>query len=129
MLVIHTREDHRPNPTDAPPTKLARGHLSCGLGNAGPIGRVLIRGEYGHPIIPEFYPLSTKPVIDKSGKDAFYEIDLALILANRGIKSLIVCGVIPISTAQTYGALTALGPPWAGRSPSGLIQPLSVAAR
>jgi nicotinamidase-related amidase len=56
---------------------------------------MLIHSEYGHPIIPEFYPLSTKPVIDKSGKDAFYEIDLALILANRGIKSLIVCGVTP----------------------------------
>lgn len=93
VLVIHTREGHRPDLTDAPPAKLSRGHLSCGIGDAGPMGRVLVRGEFGHDIIPELYPLPTEPVIDKSGKGAFYETDLALILRNRSIKSLIVCGV------------------------------------
>jgi nicotinamidase-related amidase len=95
MLVIHTREDHYPDLTDATPAKLARNPLSCGLGNAGPIGWVLIRGEYGYLVIPELYPLSIKPFVDKSGKDAVYEVDLALILANRGIKSLIGCGMTP----------------------------------
>lgn len=93
MLVIHTREGHRPDLTDAPPAKLARGRLSCGIGDAGPMGRVLIRGEYGHDIIPELYPLPSEPVIDKSGKGAFYGTDLGLILNNRGIQSLIICGV------------------------------------
>ena len=93
LLVIHTREGHRPDLTDAPPAKLARGHLEVGIGDAGPMGRVLIRGEYGHDIIPELYPAADEPVIDKSGKGAFYETDLDLILNNRGIKTLIVCGV------------------------------------
>lgn len=93
LLVIHTREGHRPDLTDAPLAKLARGRLSCGIGDAGPMGRVLVRGEYGHDIIPELYPLPSEPVIDKSGKGAFYGTDLGLILANRGIQALIVCGV------------------------------------
>jgi len=91
--VIHTREGHRPDLTDAPPSKLARGKLDVGIGADGPMGRVLVRGEHGHDIIPELYPQGDEPVIDKPGKGAFYETDLHLILQNRSIATLIVCGV------------------------------------
>jgi nicotinamidase-related amidase len=93
ISVIHTREGHRPDLSDAPPTKLARGRLEVGIGDPGPMGRVLVRGEHGHDIIPELYPAPGEPVIDKSGKGAFYETDLHLILGNDGIRTLIVCGV------------------------------------
>jgi nicotinamidase-related amidase len=91
--VIHTREGHRPDLADAPPAKLMRGKLEVGIGDNGPMGRVLVRGEYGHDIIEELYPIAGEPVIDKPGKGAFYETDLHLILQNLGIKTLIVCGV------------------------------------
>src|SRR5918996_4751547 len=93
LTVIHTREGHRPDLTDAPPSKLRRGGLEVGIGDKGPMGRVLVRGEYGHDIIPELVPLQSEPVIDKPGKGAFYETDLDLILKNRGIRTLIVGGV------------------------------------
>jgi nicotinamidase-related amidase/gamma-glutamylcyclotransferase (GGCT)/AIG2-like uncharacterized protein YtfP len=93
LAVIHTREGHRPDLADAPPSKLRRGGLKVGIGDQGPMGRVLVRGEYGHDIIPELYPLASEPVIDKPGKGSFYETDLDLILQNRGIRTLIVCGV------------------------------------
>ena len=93
LAVIHTREGHRADLTDAPPSKLARGGLDIGIGDRGPMGRVLVRGEPGHQIIPELAPTDDEPVIDKPGKDAFYETDLELILQNRRIRTLIVCGV------------------------------------
>ena len=93
MLVIHTREGHAPDMTDCPPSKKARGGLKVGIGDEGPMGRVLIRGEKGHDIIPELYPAPNEPVIDKPGKGAFFATDLELMLRNRGIKTLIVCGV------------------------------------
>ena len=93
LSVIHTREGHRPDLTDAPPSKLTRGKLETGIGDDGPMGRILIRGEIGHDIIPELTPNLNEPIIDKPGKGAFYETDLHLILQNRGIKTLIVCGV------------------------------------
>ena len=93
LTVIHTREGHRPDLTDAPPSKLARGGLKVGIGDPGPMGRILVRGEPGHDIIPELAPADDEPVIDKPGKGAFYETDLDLILKNRGITTLIVCGV------------------------------------
>jgi nicotinamidase-related amidase len=93
LTVIHTREGHRPDLTDAPPSKLKRGGLEIGIGDRGPMGRVLVRGEHGHDIIPELYPRPDEPVIDKPGKGSFYETDLDLILKNRGIETLIVCGV------------------------------------
>lgn len=93
LPVIHTREGHRPDLTDAPPSKLARGGLDVGIGDPGPMGRILVRGEPGHDIIPELAPADDEPVIDKPGKGAFYETDLDLILKNRGISTLIVCGV------------------------------------
>ncbi|MFN0040524.1 MAG: cysteine hydrolase family protein [Burkholderiales bacterium] len=93
MLVIHTREGHRPDLTDCPPSKLIRGRGKTKIGDPGPMGRILVRGEVGHDIVPELYPRAGEPVIDKPGKGAFYATDLELILRDRGIKTLIVCGV------------------------------------
>ena len=93
MMVVHTREGHRPDLTDCPPTKIARGRGKIKIGDAAAMGRLLVRGEHGHDIVPELYPVAGEPVIDKPGKVAFYATDLELILRNRGIASLIVCGV------------------------------------
>jgi nicotinamidase-related amidase len=93
LLVIHTREGHRPDMADAPRAKVERGDPSLRIGAKGPMGRILIRGEAGHDIVPELYPLPGEPVVDKAGKGAFYATDLHSILQNRGIENLIVCGV------------------------------------
>jgi nicotinamidase-related amidase len=93
MLVIHTREGHRPDLSDAPPLKVERGDPALRIGAPGPMGRILIRGEPGHDIIPELYPIAGEPVIDKPGKGAFYQTDLELMLRNRAIDTLLVCGV------------------------------------
>ena len=93
MLVIHTREGHRPDLSDAPKAKVERGEPSLRIGAEGPMGRILIRGEAGHDIIAALYPLPDEPVIDKPGKGAFYQTDLELMLRNRGIDTLLVCGV------------------------------------
>jgi len=93
LLVIHTREGHRPDLSDAPPAKVERGAPSKRIGDAGPMGRILIRGEPGHDIVPELYPIDGEPVIDKPGKGAFYQTDLESMLKNCGIENLIVCGV------------------------------------
>jgi biuret amidohydrolase len=93
MLVIHTREGHRADLTDAPPLKVNRGDPARRIGAPGPMGRILIRGEPGHDIIPELYPAPGEPVIDKPGKGAFYQTDLELMLRNRAIETLLVCGV------------------------------------
>jgi nicotinamidase-related amidase len=93
MLVIHTREGHRPDLSDLPPAKKARGRLTCGIGDPGPMGRILIRGEAGHEIIAELAPEPGEPVVDKPGKGAFYATDLGTILHTRAIAQLIVCGV------------------------------------
>jgi nicotinamidase-related amidase len=93
LLVIHTREGHRPDLSDAPPHKVARGDPKNRIGARGPMGRILIRGEPGHDIIPELYPLPGEPVIDKPGKGAFYQTDLELMLRNRMIDTLFVAGV------------------------------------
>jgi nicotinamidase-related amidase len=93
MLIIHTREGHRPDLSDAPKAKVERGAPSMRIGAPGPMGRILIRGEAGQDIIPELYPIEGEPIIDKPGKGAFYATDLQNILVNKGIESLIVCGV------------------------------------
>ena len=93
MLVIHTREGHRPDLSDAPPAKVERGAPSKRIGDAGPMGRILVRGEPGHDIVAALYPAAGEPVIDKPGKGAFYETDLESMLKNRGIENLLVCGV------------------------------------
>jgi nicotinamidase-related amidase len=93
LTVIHTREGHRPDLADLPPTKKARGRLTIGIGDPGPMGRILIRGEAGHDIIPELYPLPGEAVVDKPGKGAFFATDLDAMLRSRGLTQLIVCGV------------------------------------
>ncbi|HSO11842.1 MAG TPA: cysteine hydrolase [Anaerolineales bacterium] len=93
MFIVHTREGHRPDLSDLQPAKKERGHLKTGIGDVGPMGRILVRGEVGHDIIPELYPIEGEPVVDKPGKGAFYDTDLLGILRNHNIKKLIVCGV------------------------------------
>jgi len=93
ILVIHTREGHRPDLSDCPPSKLVRGRGKTRIGDGGPMGRILVRGEVGHDIVPELYPIAGEVVIDKPGKGAFFATDLELILRDRGIKTLMVCGV------------------------------------
>jgi len=93
LTVIHTREGHRPDLADLPPAKKIRGKGETTIGDPGPMGRILVRGEAGHDIIPELYPAAGEPVIDKPGKGAFFATDLSAILAHRGIKQLVVTGV------------------------------------
>src|SRR5713226_3299347 len=93
LTVIHTREGHRPDLADLAPAKKVRGKPSLAIGDVGAMGRLLVRGEPGHDIIPELYPAAGEPVIDKPGKGAFYATDLELMLKNRGIDTLLVCGV------------------------------------
>jgi nicotinamidase-related amidase len=93
LLVVHTREGHRPDLSDAPRAKVERGSPRARIGAPGPMGRILVRGEKGHDIIPELYPLPGEPVVDKPGKGAFHATDLQSILHNRGIEDLVVCGV------------------------------------
>jgi len=93
LTVIHTREGHRADLSDLPPSKKKRGRGKMTIGDSGPMGRVLIRGEAGHDLIPELYPLPGEPVIDKPGKGAFFATDLEAILQHRGIRQLLVTGV------------------------------------
>lgn len=93
MLVIHTREGHLPDLSDAPSAKIERGAPSLRIGDPGPMGRILIRGEAGHDIIPELYPLDSEVVIDKPGKGAFYATELSDVLEKCRIENLLVCGV------------------------------------
>jgi nicotinamidase-related amidase len=93
LTVIHTREGHRSDLTDLPPCKKIRGRSATSIGDSGPMGRILVRGEAGHDIIAELYPKAGEPVIDKPGKGAFWATDLHSILQHRGIKSLVVTGV------------------------------------
>ena len=93
MLVIHTREGHLPDLSDAPPAKIERGAPSLRIGDPGPMGRILIRGEAGHDIIPALYPEDDEIVVDKPGKGAFYATELGDTLQKYGIENLLVCGV------------------------------------
>lgn len=93
MHVIHTREGHRPDLGCLPHAKKVRGKSEKTIGDHGPMGRILVRGEAGHDLIPELYPVFGESVIDKPGKGAFYSTDLHAILMNRGIKQLVVTGV------------------------------------
>jgi nicotinamidase-related amidase len=93
MLVVHTREGHLPDLSDAPPAKIERGAPSLRIGDPGPMGRILIRGEAGHDIIPALYPVPGEIVIDKPGKGAFYATSLGDDLKAHNISTLLVCGV------------------------------------
>ena len=93
MLVVHTREGHLPDLSDCPPAKLRRGKPSCRIGDPGPYGRILVRGEYGHDIVDSLAPAQGEPVIDKPGKGAFYATELMDVLREHGIEKLVVTGV------------------------------------
>ena len=93
MLIVHTREGHRPDMSDAPKAKVERGEPHLRIGAKGPMGRILIRGEAGHDIVPILYPKEGEVIIDKPGKGAFYATDLGAILQHQAIENLIVCGV------------------------------------
>jgi nicotinamidase-related amidase len=79
--VVHTREGHRPDLADCPPTKLARARLATGIGDVGPRGRVLVRGDERHDFVDELTPIAGEVVIDKPARGAFYATDLELLLA------------------------------------------------
>jgi nicotinamidase-related amidase len=93
LIVMHTREGHRPDLADLPPSKWRRGNGEKRIGDVGPLGRILTRGEKGHDIIDELYPIAGEPIIDKPGKGAFWSTDLHAILQHRHITQLIVTGV------------------------------------
>ncbi|BET67137.1 cysteine hydrolase [Opitutales bacterium ASA1] len=91
--VLHTREGHAPDLSDLHASKRMRGSPSRGIGDPGPMGRILVRGEPGHEIVPELVPVAGEPVVDKRGKGAFYATDLDVLLQARGIRQLVVVGV------------------------------------
>ena len=100
-LVIHTREAHRPDLSDCPPAKRNRGNPRLRIGDAGPMGRILVAGEPGNQIIDALAPVAGELVIDKPGKGAFYATGLHELLQARGITHLIFGGVTTEVCVQT----------------------------
>jgi nicotinamidase-related amidase len=93
LTTLHAREGHRPDLSDLPDSKRNRGWGKTSIGDVGPMGRILIRGQKGHEIIPELAPLPGEAIIDKPGKGAFHATDLQSILQNLDIRQLVITGV------------------------------------
>jgi nicotinamidase-related amidase len=101
LPVIHTMECHRPDMSDLPPAKRDRGNPSLRIGDAGPMGRILIAGEPGTAILPELAPIDGEVVIEKPGKGAFYATNLGDVLRGKGITQLVFAGVTTEVCVQT----------------------------
>jgi biuret amidohydrolase len=99
--VIHTRESHLPDLSDCPPAKRTRGKPGLRIGDVGPMGRILVRGEPGNGIVPPCAPVAGEIEIDKPGKGAFYRTGLQEHLDGRGITHLVFCGVTTEVCVQT----------------------------
>ena len=101
LLVVHTRECHAPDLADCPPSKRERGAPALRIGDHGPMGRILVRGERGAEIVAELAPMPGELVVDKPGKGAFYATGLDAILRERGITHLLIAGVTTEVCVQT----------------------------
>ncbi|MEM1287169.1 MAG: isochorismatase family cysteine hydrolase [Pseudomonadota bacterium] len=101
LTIIHTREAHLPDLSDCPPSKIARGDATVRIGEDGPMGRLLVRGEPGNQIVPELKPLSGEWIIDKPGKGMFWKTGLMERLTEAGITHLIFAGVTTEVCVQT----------------------------
>jgi nicotinamidase-related amidase len=94
MPIVHTREGHTADLRDCPPNKLWRSkRIGAGIGDPGPCGRVLVRGEPGWDIVPEVAPAEGEVIIDKAGKGAFYATELDLVLRSQGVSHLVLTGI------------------------------------
>ena len=111
MRVLFTREGHRPDLSDCPPSKLARSRAAgAEIGSVGPLGRLLVRGEFGHDLVDEMQARAAEMVVDKPGYSAFHQTDLDQILRSQGVGTLLVCGVTTeVCVHSTLRAATDLG--------------------